>query len=152
MDPGPFFYHQSTIYYLLFTKAITIFHTICLILCFSKTGEIDNLTVSWGKVLWLCCGGFQVGNNTLEVFPCSYWFDNLSFITEGKLVAILIVPSSWGSPTSSIRVEPIIKEVRLCLERGWYQTTNTTRGLPYSLVNLTQGDRFMPLYFVFCFA
>jgi hypothetical protein len=31
------------------------FHTIRLILCFQQTGEIDNLTVSWGKVVWLCC-------------------------------------------------------------------------------------------------
>jgi hypothetical protein len=31
------------------------FHTIRLILCFQETGEIDNLTVSWGKVVWLCC-------------------------------------------------------------------------------------------------
>ena len=31
------------------------FHTIRLILCFQQTGEIDNLTVSWGKVFWLCC-------------------------------------------------------------------------------------------------
>jgi hypothetical protein len=31
------------------------FHTIRLILCFQQTSEIDNLTVSWGKVVWLCC-------------------------------------------------------------------------------------------------
>jgi hypothetical protein len=31
------------------------FHTIRLILCFQQTGETDNLTVSWGKVVWLCC-------------------------------------------------------------------------------------------------
>jgi hypothetical protein len=31
------------------------FHTIRLILCFQQTGEIDNLTISWGKVVWLCC-------------------------------------------------------------------------------------------------
>jgi hypothetical protein len=31
------------------------FHTICLIRCYQQTGEIDNLTVSWGKVSWLCC-------------------------------------------------------------------------------------------------
>jgi hypothetical protein len=31
------------------------FHTVCLILCFQQTSEIDNLTVSWGKVFWLCC-------------------------------------------------------------------------------------------------
>jgi hypothetical protein len=30
------------------------FHTIRLILCFQQTGEIDNLTISWGKVVWLC--------------------------------------------------------------------------------------------------
>jgi hypothetical protein len=36
---------QTTIFY----------HTICLILCLQQTGEIGNLTVSWDKVLWLCC-------------------------------------------------------------------------------------------------
>jgi hypothetical protein len=49
----------STIYFLqlLFTycKQISFFHTICLILCYQQTGEIDNLTASWGKVSWLCC-------------------------------------------------------------------------------------------------
>jgi hypothetical protein len=39
------------------------FHTIRLILYFQQTGEIDNLTVSWGKVVWLCC--VQV--------PCCCW-------------------------------------------------------------------------------
>jgi hypothetical protein len=27
----------------------------------------------------------------------SYWFDNLGFTTEGKLVVVLIIPSSWVS-------------------------------------------------------
>jgi hypothetical protein len=27
----------------------------------------------------------------------SYWFDKPWFLTEGKLAAVLIVPSSWGS-------------------------------------------------------
>jgi hypothetical protein len=31
------------------------FHTVRLILCFQQTSEIDDLTVSWGKVFWLCC-------------------------------------------------------------------------------------------------
>src|SRR3954466_7496316 len=39
-----------------FTANIS-FHSIQLILCFQQTGEIDNLTVSWGKVFWLCCAG-----------------------------------------------------------------------------------------------
>jgi hypothetical protein len=32
-----------------------------------------------------------------EVWSFSYWFDNLGFTTEGKLVVVLIIPSSWGS-------------------------------------------------------
>jgi hypothetical protein len=31
------------------------FYTIRLILCYQQTSEIDNLTASWGKVVWLCC-------------------------------------------------------------------------------------------------
>jgi hypothetical protein len=27
----------------------------------------------------------------------SYWFDKPRFLTEGKLAAVLIIPSSWGS-------------------------------------------------------
>jgi hypothetical protein len=27
----------------------------------------------------------------------SYWFDKPWFLTEGKLAALLIIPSSWGS-------------------------------------------------------
>jgi hypothetical protein len=33
----------------------TFFHIIHLILYYQQTGEIDYLTVSWGKVFWLCC-------------------------------------------------------------------------------------------------
>jgi hypothetical protein len=42
-------------HYFISLQTNIIFHTICLILCFQQTGEIDNLTVSWGKVFWLCC-------------------------------------------------------------------------------------------------
>ena len=38
-----------------FLQANIIFHTIRIILCFQQAPEIDNLTVSWGKVSWLCC-------------------------------------------------------------------------------------------------
>jgi hypothetical protein len=46
-------------YYLLqalftLTQINIYFHTIRLILCYQQTSEIDNLTVSWGKVVWLC--------------------------------------------------------------------------------------------------
>jgi hypothetical protein len=55
VDPGPFFYILVTV--LLFTCIFTFsqttmfYHTIRLILCLQQTGDIDNLTVSWGKVL-----------------------------------------------------------------------------------------------------
>jgi hypothetical protein len=59
MDPDPFFYIHITVYFLqalFFFLQINIFyHTIRLILCLQQTGEIDNLTASWGKLLWLCC-------------------------------------------------------------------------------------------------
>src|SRR5215216_1547373 len=50
-----------------------------------------------GKVPWLCCACLHVAagtgsapcqssaSNTFGVFPCSYWIDNLCFITEGNL-------------------------------------------------------------------
>jgi hypothetical protein len=42
-------------HYFISLQANISFHTIRLILYFQQTGEIDNLTVSWGKVVWLCC-------------------------------------------------------------------------------------------------
>src|SRR3954469_11568906 len=100
MDPGPIFtIDTSSTVTLYFLQTTITFHTIQLTLCFQQTGEIDNLTVCWGKVLSLCCPGFQVARNTFESFPSSYWFDNLGFITEGKLAVVLITPYSWGLPT-----------------------------------------------------
>jgi hypothetical protein len=46
-----------------FSQTNIFYHTMRLILCLQQTSEIDNLTVSWGKVLWLCY--VQV--------PCCYW-------------------------------------------------------------------------------
>jgi hypothetical protein len=42
-------------YYFTSPQTNISFHTERLILCFQQTSEIDNLTVSWGKVFWLCC-------------------------------------------------------------------------------------------------
>src|SRR4051812_38215281 len=100
MDPSPIFtidtYSTVTVY---FMQTNITFHTIQLIFCFQQTGEIDNLTVRWGKVLSLCCVCFQVASNTFESFPSSYWFDNLGFLQREKLVVVHIIPSSWGLPT-----------------------------------------------------
>jgi hypothetical protein len=38
-----------------FSQTNIFYHTIRLILYLQQTGEIDNLTASWGKILWLCC-------------------------------------------------------------------------------------------------
>jgi hypothetical protein len=57
VDPGPFLYIVITVYLLLslfiFLQTIIFYHSIRLILCLQQTSEIDNLTVSWGKLL--CC-------------------------------------------------------------------------------------------------
>jgi hypothetical protein len=101
VDPDPFFYIAITIYLLLalftFVQTTIFFHSIRLILCLQQTGEIDNLIVSWDKVL----GCVQVprcywckatpwtsflaplsgtvaklaGINLLKFGSFSYWFD-----------------------------------------------------------------------------
>jgi hypothetical protein len=103
VDPGPFFYIYITVYFLqaLFTFLQTniFYHTIRLILCLQQISEIDNLTASWGKVLWFCyvqvprycwrkatsqigaiykfCGADAKASKhqPSEVVSFSYWFD-----------------------------------------------------------------------------
>src|SRR3954464_3924392 len=87
MDPGPIFtIDTSSTVPVYFLQTTITFHTIQLILCFQQTSEIDNLIVCWGKVLSLCCAGFQVASNTFGSFPSSYWFDNLGFFPRGNLL------------------------------------------------------------------
>ena len=56
------------------------FHTIRLILCYSKPVSLTTSLIRWGKVLSLCCAGLRVACNTCVTFPSSYWFDNLGFL------------------------------------------------------------------------
>jgi hypothetical protein len=64
VDPGPFFYIVITVCHLLalftFLQSTIFYHSICLILCLQQTGEIDNLTVSWGKVFGCVVCRFHV--------------------------------------------------------------------------------------------
>jgi hypothetical protein len=57
--PRLFFYIHITVYFphalFTFLQTNTYYHPIRLILCLQQTSEIDNLTASWGKVLWFCC-------------------------------------------------------------------------------------------------
>jgi hypothetical protein len=123
VDPGPFFYIAITILLLLalftFLQTITSYHSIRLILCSHQTGEIDNLIVSWDKVLGCVVCRFhvaageklhadkfpsaivqsvlkQAGINLQEFGSFYYWFDNLGFTTEGRLATVLIITFSWG--------------------------------------------------------
>jgi hypothetical protein len=102
VDPGPFFYSAITVLLLLalftFLQTITFYHSIRLILCLRQTGEIDNLIVSWDKVLGCVVCRFHVaaseklhadklsgaivrsvaklaGINLRKFGSFSYWFD-----------------------------------------------------------------------------
>jgi hypothetical protein len=62
--PVQFPLHCYTILLLLalftFSHITTVFHSIHSILCLQQTGEIDNLIVSWGKVLGCVLCRFHV--------------------------------------------------------------------------------------------
>jgi hypothetical protein len=102
VDPSPFFYIAITVFLLLalftFLQATTFYHSIRLILCSQQTGEIDNLTESWEKVLGCVVCRFHVaagqklhpdkfsgaivrslaklaGINLRKFGSFSYWFD-----------------------------------------------------------------------------
>jgi hypothetical protein len=127
MDPDPFFYIAITVLLLLalftFLQTITFYHSIRLILCLQQTSEIDNLIVSWCKVLGCVVCRFHIaagekphadkfpgaivgsvaklaGINLRKFGSFSYWFDNLGFTTEGKLAVVLLITFPWGFPTS----------------------------------------------------
>src|SRR3954462_10219209 len=59
------------------------FHTIRLILCYSKPVSLTTLLIRWDKLLSLCCAGLHVVCNTCVTFPSSFWFDNLR-LNQGK--------------------------------------------------------------------
>ena len=75
-----------------------------------QAGEIDNLTVSLGQSTLVVLCRFHVGAgipgvaphyipppSTFNVLLGSSWFDKPWFLSEGKLAAVRIIPSSWGS-------------------------------------------------------
>ena len=112
MDPGPILFTeiQSTaILVLLFSANNHLPHNTVNPLL-QQAGEIDNLTVSLGQSTLVVLCRFHVGAgipgvaphyipppSTFNVLLGSYWFDKPWFLTEGKLAAVRITPSSWGS-------------------------------------------------------
>jgi hypothetical protein len=111
MDPGPFFYIIITVYHLLtlftFLQTIIFYHSIHLILCLQQTGEIDNLTVSWGKVLGCVVCRFHVAAGAKlrpgrgAIYKLSRAVAKLASINLRKLVL---------SPTGSINLGFIMRE------------------------------------------
>src|SRR3954463_225053 len=53
------------------------FHTICLVLCYSKLVSLTTSLIRWDGVLSSCCAVFHVACNTFEMFPSSSRFDKL---------------------------------------------------------------------------
>jgi hypothetical protein len=124
VDPGPFFYIVIIIYNLLtlftFLQTTIFYHSIRLILCLQQTGEIDNLTASWDKVLGCVVCRFHVAAsaklrpgqgaihtlsgavaklasiNLRKLVLSRTGSINLGFITEGRLADVLIITFSWG--------------------------------------------------------
>jgi hypothetical protein len=111
VDPGPFFYIVITVYHLLvlftFLQTTIFYHSIRLILCLQQTGEIDNLTVSWDKVLGCGVCRFHVvasaklrpGQGAIHILLGAVV--KLASINLWKLVL---------SPTSSINLGFILRE------------------------------------------
>src|SRR4051812_2615540 len=48
------------------------FHTIRLILCYSKPVSLTTSLIHWDKVMSLCCASFYVACNTCVTLPSSY--------------------------------------------------------------------------------
>jgi hypothetical protein len=111
MDPGPFFYIVITVYHFLalftFSQTTIFYHSIRLILCLQQTGEIDNLTVRWGKVLgcvvcrFHAAAGAKLRPKRGAIYKLSGAVAKLASINLRKLVL---------SPTGSINLGFILRE------------------------------------------
>jgi hypothetical protein len=111
MDPSPFFYIVINVYHLLtlftFLQTTNFYHTICLILCLQQTDEIDNLTVSWGKLLGYVVCRFHVAASA-KLHPRRGTIYKLSGAVA-KLVSINLRKFVL-SPTGLIKLGFILRE------------------------------------------
>jgi hypothetical protein len=111
VDPGPLFYTVITVYHLLalftFLQTTIFYHSIRLIRCSSQTGEIENLTISWDKVLGCVVCRFHVAAGAKlrpgqgAIHTLSGAIAKLASINLQKLVL---------APTSSINLGLILRE------------------------------------------
>ena len=100
MDPGPILYIAYNLLQLCFTIFLQtiIFHSIRLILCYSKPVRLTTSLFRWGKVLWLCCAGSTLAPESLVLRRTTFRHHQPStcflappgsikpwFLTEGNL-------------------------------------------------------------------
>jgi hypothetical protein len=134
------YYHFFiTVYYLLelftFSPTTIFYHTLRLILCLQQTGEIDNLSVSWGKVLGCIVCRFHVAAGAKlhprqgAIYKLSGAVAKPASINLRKLVL---------SPTGSINLGFILREdLLLC-------SSYLPLGVPNWVVIYTPSVRTMP--------
>src|SRR5215204_4624447 len=99
-----------------------IFHSIRLILCYSKPVRLTTSLFRWGKVLWFCCADSTLAPESLLLRRITFRHHQPStcflappgsikpwFLSEGKLATVRIIPSSWGSQRTctSTRIKPV---------------------------------------------
>jgi hypothetical protein len=108
--PVQFLYIAITILLLLdlftFLQTITFYHSICLILCLQQIGEIDNVIVSWGKVLGCVVCRFHVAASEK---PHADEFPGAIVRSVAELAASTF-GSLFLSPTGSITLVSELRE------------------------------------------
>jgi hypothetical protein len=77
----------------------------------------------------------SASNNLRKWFLSATGQLNLGIITEGKLTAVLIIPSSWGFPNGPMRHQDIFWH-RCRGERGFLQGESLTSNLFYFVIVL----------------
>jgi hypothetical protein len=81
-------------------KQIT-FHSIQLILCFQQTGELDKLTVRWGKVIWLCvCRFYAALQHLLRTSVTPTGRLNSGSEHQGKYLPLALQALLFGRPNA----------------------------------------------------
>jgi hypothetical protein len=81
------------------------------------------------------------GINLRKCGSFSYWFDNLGFTTEGKLAAVLIIPSSWGFQQSITYTPSSIFSGAIAGEKEDFSKESLSHSIFYFIIVL--------LYFIF---
>jgi hypothetical protein len=94
--------------------------------------------------IWRHCWSIAnlVGINLRKCGSFSYWFDNLGFTTEGRLAAMLIIPSSLGSQRSVIYTPSSIFSGAVAGEKEDFCKGSLSRSIFYLVIVL--------LHFIFC--